>query len=127
MVHNDYKKMGFFLMVSLIIIYTDRDERRLRVKLHKVTNLYKNIRETINTNLPMRAGEIFLGLGTGVNLSLITLKSQLARIEKQLLGITINLFRLLKKLEQQSLKGNEAVVKLFYEKFEEPIDSPSNI
>lgn len=133
MVHNDYKKMfNGIIDNNLTQIHNldevegleggqidDKGRRRLE-------NLYKNIRETINTNLPMRAGEI-LALGTGVNLSLITLKSQLARIEKTIAWYNNKLIPAFEEIRAAESEGNEAVVKLFYEKFEEPIDGPSNI
>jgi hypothetical protein len=58
---------------------------------------------------------------------LITLKSQLARIEKTIAWYNNKLIPAFEEIRAAESEGNEAVVKLFYEKFEEPIDSPSNI
>lgn len=133
MIHTDYKKMfNGIIDNNLTQIHNldaiegleggkidDRARRRLE-------SLYKNIRETINTNLPMRAGEI-PALGTGVNLSLITLKSQLQRIQKTISWYEEKLVPAFEDIRAAESEGNEAVVDLFYQKFTDPIDGPQNI
>lgn len=133
MVHADYKKMFNGIIDNNLTQIHNLDEiegleggkidDRARRRLE---SLYKNIRETINTNLPMRAGEI-LALGTGVNLSLITLKSQLQRTQKTISWYEEKLVPAFEDIRAAESEGNEAVVDLFYQKFTDPIDGPQNI
>lgn len=133
MIHKDYKKMFNGIIDNNLTqihnldevegieggVIDDRTRRRLE-------SMYKNIREMLNSNLEMKAGEI-LALGTGVNLSLITLKSNLSRIEKTIRWYNEKLIPAFEQIREAEPLGNDEVVKLFYELFEEPIDEEKNI
>lgn len=130
MIHNDFKKMFNGIIDNNLTQIHNLDEiegleeEKLNDKTRrKLEQMYKNMRSTINTNLRLTAPEI-LFLGTGVNLSLITLKSSLKRIEKTINWyntILIPYFEEIRKLESED---KEALIDKFYELFSQPIDKP---
>lgn len=126
MIHEDYKKILNGIIDSNLTQIQNLDmvegieggpiDDKTRRKLE---TMYKSIRETLNLDLPMRAGEV-LTLGIGANLSLTSIKTSLERAQKTIDWYNKVLMPAFEDIQNQT--GNDEIVNTFYKYFSEPID-----
>ena len=127
MISNDYKKMFNGIIDNNLTQVHNLDEvaglqegpidDRTRRKLE---NMYKNLREMINSNLPLRTAEILV-LGIGVNLSLATLRQSLEKLQKTVAWYENTLVPEFEELKTMH-DNNVDITGVFQEKFSKSID-----